>query len=506
MPPFEPRLIEQGFPCHQVGAETQRERGASSALPPLYFLHVWWARRPLTPSRAAILASLSPPDLSPDVFLRKLGIEQRVVELGGEVWVLTGDLSRRIRRLENGAEVLPVDAFVLRRFEREQIRRERCRFAAAELERADATVGNDLVLLGWKRDCRRLPSQWVREGTELAVERRPGDPSLVAQRIEFAESKAVRAAHGGVLKWDAEDLYGYERAFTNSVSGEPSRLVILDPAAGGGSIPFEALRLGHRVIANELNPVATAILYATLDYPARFGIGLITGIREWGERMVRKVEEAVAPFVAFSELPIEERDYLRQKLRKCPELLPVFDVPEHDHVGQLFCRQVTCPHCLGEAPLLNTCWLAKDDDEPWAVRVVTDGQKRGGAVRFQTYRVVAGRGPNGEDPDVATVADGVGSCVHCRQAIDDDEIKAQAQGASEYGRWIDRLYCVAAVRFEPNVTPTAVLSGIGAASAGGRSRRAKSATSDLRANVISMLSPRPRDAWLRNGPNGKQPD
>lgn len=38
------RLIEAGFPCHQVGAETQRERGASSALPPLYFLHVWWAR------------------------------------------------------------------------------------------------------------------------------------------------------------------------------------------------------------------------------------------------------------------------------------------------------------------------------------------------------------------------------------------------------------------------------------------------------------------------------
>ena len=62
--PFDPlndrRLIEHGFPCHQVGAETQRERGASSALPPLYFLHVWWARRPLTPSRAAIVASLAP--------------------------------------------------------------------------------------------------------------------------------------------------------------------------------------------------------------------------------------------------------------------------------------------------------------------------------------------------------------------------------------------------------------------------------------------------------------
>ena len=53
-------LIEQWLPIEAIGAECMRERGASSALPPLYFLHVWWARRPLTVSRAAILASLLP--------------------------------------------------------------------------------------------------------------------------------------------------------------------------------------------------------------------------------------------------------------------------------------------------------------------------------------------------------------------------------------------------------------------------------------------------------------
>jgi putative DNA methylase len=53
-------LIEQWLPIDQIGAERMRERGASSALPPLYFLRVWWARRPLTVSRAAILASLLP--------------------------------------------------------------------------------------------------------------------------------------------------------------------------------------------------------------------------------------------------------------------------------------------------------------------------------------------------------------------------------------------------------------------------------------------------------------
>ena len=58
-------LIEHWLPIAEIGAESQRERGASSALPPLYFLHVWWARRPLLTSRAAILGSVLP-QWSPD--------------------------------------------------------------------------------------------------------------------------------------------------------------------------------------------------------------------------------------------------------------------------------------------------------------------------------------------------------------------------------------------------------------------------------------------------------
>jgi adenine-specific DNA methylase len=53
-------LLESWLPFDAIGVESMRERGASSALPPLYFLHVWWARRPLTVSRAAVVASLLP--------------------------------------------------------------------------------------------------------------------------------------------------------------------------------------------------------------------------------------------------------------------------------------------------------------------------------------------------------------------------------------------------------------------------------------------------------------
>ncbi len=55
-----PRLATQWMPTPQLGAESLRERAASSSLPPLYFLHVWWARRPLILARAAVLAALLP--------------------------------------------------------------------------------------------------------------------------------------------------------------------------------------------------------------------------------------------------------------------------------------------------------------------------------------------------------------------------------------------------------------------------------------------------------------
>jgi adenine-specific DNA methylase len=52
-------LIEQWLPIAEIGAESLRDASAAKK-PPLNRLHVWWARRPLTVSRAAILASLLP--------------------------------------------------------------------------------------------------------------------------------------------------------------------------------------------------------------------------------------------------------------------------------------------------------------------------------------------------------------------------------------------------------------------------------------------------------------
>ena len=118
------RLIEAGFPSHQVGAETQRERDTGTA-PPVNRLHVWWARRPLIPSRAAILSSLLPADTDPDWFLRQLGIEKVQAMVGGVPWTLLGDLAGRVQRDSNGNEWMPIDEMVLKALDAERLRRER---------------------------------------------------------------------------------------------------------------------------------------------------------------------------------------------------------------------------------------------------------------------------------------------------------------------------------------------------------------------------------------------
>jgi adenine-specific DNA methylase len=438
MPPFEPRLIEHGFPCHQVGAETEREQDVGKQ-PPTHRLHVWWARRPLTASRAAILASLSSPDLSPDEFLCQLGIEQRVAGVSGESWVLAGDLARRIRPSEDGIEVLPVDALVLRRFEKEQQQRLDNLRIIEELEQFDPTLATDPVLVEWRRISQPLQARCVRLDSELIVSRQAGNPAWFSSLLELCERRGVHIPN----------LYGYERAFAGSGCNHNSCAVVLDATAGGGSIPFEALRLGYGVIANELNPVAAAVLYATLDYPARFGDGLAHDINEWGNKLAAEVDVHLPPFFPrLGPLPNFEREVLVNRLASCPGIVEKFDA--EDVTTYLFCRQVTCPACLGEAPLLNSCWLVKGD-QPWAVRVVPDRQRRGGKARFVTYRLRDGRGPDGEDPDFSTVKDGEGRCVHCHQAIKENDIKDQAQGRSELGSWIDRLYCVAATRLEPRL-------------------------------------------------------
>lgn len=414
---YEKKLIEGNFPCQQVGAETKRERGASSSLPPLYFLHVWWARRPLTPSCAAILGSVLSAETDPNVLIGMLGITKKQVLIGENRWTLVGKNLDLIES-DDHQEYIPLSQAFNKALDKENERRSKMRNKLNRLADEDPQLLDSPVWISWKNDNEPIQiNNLVRN--KFNVETVVALPADVNDRIAFASSDFVKDVLGEVIRLDAEDRYGYDRAYTALRPNIGKDICVLDPTAGGGSIPFEAMRLGCKVIANDLNPVATGIQYATLKYPSVYGDELTPLIKHYGDSLCTTVQE------------------------KLGDLFP--DPQDSKNDGYLYCRTVTCPHCGERVPLLNAFALQKKGDGWMVVPKVeeTGGKKK---VRLIPVRLKNGKGPNGEDPENGTVKDGVGTCVCCHQAIESEEIKRQARGESPHGTWADELYCVVGIK------------------------------------------------------------
>ena len=82
--------------------------------------------------------------------------------------------------------------------------------------------------------------------------------------------KRKRETRGGILHWGREsgpDLDWFREKIHEAYGGRAPK--VLDPFAGGGAIPLEAMRLGCEATAADINPVAWFILKCTLDYPHR---------------------------------------------------------------------------------------------------------------------------------------------------------------------------------------------------------------------------------------------
>jgi putative DNA methylase len=86
-------------------------------------------------------------------------------------------------------------------------------------------------------------------------------------RVEEIEALVTS---GGVLHWGREnspDMDWFREAIRKAYGGRAPR--VLDPFAGGGAIPLEAMRLGCEVTAVDINPVAWFVLKCTLEYPQK---------------------------------------------------------------------------------------------------------------------------------------------------------------------------------------------------------------------------------------------
>lgn len=99
------------------------------------------------------------------------------------------------------------------------------------------------------------------------VEKSLKKKKLPSGKVEEIE---VKETVGGILHWGREsspDLEWFRQEIRKAYGGRAPK--VLDPFAGGGAIPLEAMRLGCEVTAVDINPVAWFILKCTLEYPQK---------------------------------------------------------------------------------------------------------------------------------------------------------------------------------------------------------------------------------------------
>jgi putative DNA methylase len=194
---------------------------------------------------------------------------------------------------------------------------------------------------------------------------------------------------------------------------------VLDPFAGGGSIPLEALRLGCEVHALDYNPVAVLILKCVLEYPQRYAkpdpvSALPLPVRE---RSSRPLFEEEGP----DESPLLRavRAWGAWVLEEARRELQPFYPPDPDGsvpVGYIWARTLPCqnPACGVEIPLMRQTWLAKKDNRKIALRLVPNR-----AARRVDAEIVEGRAIS-FDPEEGTVTRAHVRCPLCGGSIDDD--------------------------------------------------------------------------------------
>lgn len=110
--------------------------------------------------------------------------------------------------------------------------------------------------------------------------------------------KALLRFIGDFSTWDLAANPRYlevGRGLVKAAHGEETPVVV-DPFAGGGSIPLEALRVGCEVFAGDLNPVACSILKSTLDDAPREGPKLLDELRDAVRKLKTHVEKRMGQF------------------------------------------------------------------------------------------------------------------------------------------------------------------------------------------------------------------
>ena len=373
---YPKRLIEVDLPIKRISAHSRREKSIRHGH--ISTLHIWWARRPLAACRAVICAALWPDPadpLCPEAFRQTAEREMKAFAMAaisdkaiaeicdGESWKRYGDLAKHGDPMD--LKTVPVIRPDGKRKSKELTDLERLRGLLLDFI-ADAAA--------WESSTNKVFLQTTRNLTQAAHE-----------------------ALGGTIG---------------------TLPLVVDPFAGGGAIPFEALRVGADAFASDLNPVAVLLNKVALEYIPKYGLKLAEEVRKQGQWIKEQAEKELSQFY--------------------PK-----DIDGATPIAYLWARTIKCegPNCGAEIPLMRSLWLAqKGKGKSVALKIIP--HPRAKRVDFAIIE-------NAKPSDVAngTVARGSATCPCCGFTTHVSSVRSQLK-ARKGGAADARLLAVVTTHFK----------------------------------------------------------
>lgn len=167
---------------------------------------------------------------------------------------------------------------------------------------------------------------------------------------------------------------------------------ILDPTAGRGTIPFEAIRYGLPAKASELNPVPSIIMKVALEYAPDVG-SLETEVEYWKEQIHQEAKKNIDPYYPKQD---DEREILNSAATYIIE----------------------CDSCGGQIPLVAKWWLNKTSNGGDAIRPLYED----GCVEYEHVKVQNVSDAK-YDPGDGPLKRRDAECPHCGVVKEEKRIK-----------------------------------------------------------------------------------
>ena len=219
-----------------------------------------------------------------------------------------------------------------------------------------------------------------------------------------AKNSGLRAALlrfiGEFADWDNSGNRTYleiGRGLVKAAHPEETPLVV-DPFAGGGSIPLEALRLGCDAFASDLNPVACLINKVLLEDIPRHGPELAEELRRVGAKVKKAAERNLAEFYPHDPDGAKPMAYLWARTVRCE-----------------------APNCGAEIPLMRSFWLCKKGERRHALRTKIVRPAKGvPCVEFEIFLPTTEHDVRG-----GTVNRAKAICICCDTVLSPLRVRAQ---------------------------------------------------------------------------------